>query len=230
MRILRYPEFLLLMSDLQFDKAEPEGPQQAGPGAVGSPQSCAACQQSLTDEYYEANGKTLCPKCRAGLDQLQRHSLPAATGLAFLRGGLTAMVCAGVDAAIMHFTGYSLGLVWIFCGLFIGAAVNTGSEGRGGWLFKLMALFLTYAAMGLSLALVSLASLSSSGALEKVIVFVIALLVGPVVACFTSPMMLIIYGIGFYNAWKAVQKVQIDVTGPYKLKPVEHQPEPAPLP
>jgi hypothetical protein len=221
------------MSELQFEKAEPE--TQA---PLPSASACVACKEPLTDTYYEANGQNICSRCREALNQPRQHSMAGAIGFSFLRGGVVALVCAAIDAAIAHFAHISLGLAWIFWGIFIGGAVQNASEGRGGWVFKLIAMVITYFAVGASLLFQALTDpqwdvpLASLGG---VLLSLFVLVAGPVIDCMNGPLSIIIYGIGFYNAWHAVQKVQINVTGPYQLKPAEQplepeQPQSAPLP
>lgn len=210
------------MSELQFDKAETEAP------------ACFACKQPLTDEYYEANGQSVCPRCREALSQGPKGSLPQAVVYSLLRGGVVGMLCAGISAAITHFSGWELGIVWIFCGAWIGSTIQTASEGRGGWLFKLIALVVTYFSIGLSLALQVIASpeIDTGGALGTAFAALIFLVAGPVIIAVHSLMSLLIYGFGLFQATVPVQKVKIEVTGPYRLKPLEPaEPEPpAPLP
>src|SRR2546422_2854982 len=49
----------------------------------------------------------------------------------------------GIEAA----TGYELGLVAVVVGLMVGGAVRKGSNGRGGWRYQALAMFLTYCAV-----------------------------------------------------------------------------------
>ena len=54
--------------DVQFDRAEAAAPPS--PGAVAGFQAppaataCAVCGRPLTDAYYEAGGKIVCPQCQ----------------------------------------------------------------------------------------------------------------------------------------------------------------------
>lgn len=123
---------------------------EPAPGS-GSAIACRTCQRTIPDAYYEAGGQKLCGVCKDGaLASLQQGSrigrLLAALGL----GAVAAAISAAGWYAIMATTGYELGLVAIVVGLFVGAAVRTGSRGRGGWLYQTMAVGLTYLAIATS--------------------------------------------------------------------------------
>lgn len=66
---------------------------------------------------------------------------------ALLLGSFAAAIGAATEYAIMSTTGSVNGLVSIAVGILIGGAVKMGAERRGGWLYQLMALFLTYTAI-----------------------------------------------------------------------------------
>src|SRR2546422_11725279 len=53
---------------------------------------------------------------------------------------------AGLYFGIEATTGYELGLVAVVVGLMVGGAVRKGSNGRGGWRYQALAMFLTYCA------------------------------------------------------------------------------------
>src|SRR2546422_5507986 len=54
---------------------------------------------------------------------------------------------AGLYFGIEATTGYELGLVAVVVGLMVGGAVRKGSNGRGGWRYQALAMFLTYCAV-----------------------------------------------------------------------------------
>jgi hypothetical protein len=66
-----------------------------------------------------------------------------ALGLGAAAAALGAALYFGIEAA----TGYELGLVAIVVGLIVGGAVRKGSNGRGGWRYQALAMFLTYSAV-----------------------------------------------------------------------------------
>jgi hypothetical protein len=48
---------------------------------------------------------------------------------------------------VLKATGYEIGLISIVVGLLVGGAVRKGAGGRGGWVYQLLAVFLTYTAI-----------------------------------------------------------------------------------
>ncbi|PYP80593.1 MAG: hypothetical protein DMD25_03205 [Gemmatimonadetes bacterium] len=58
-----------------------------------------------------------------------------------------AVLGAGIYFGIAALTGYEFGLVAIVVGVLVGGAVRTGSNGRGGRRYQLLAMFLTYTAV-----------------------------------------------------------------------------------
>ena len=128
-------------SSLQFDRAEPS----AGAQALAT---CGTCGATITTEYYEVNGSVVCEGCRIAL--AEQFNLGGGAGR-FLRaialGLLAAAAGFGIYYGIARLTGYEFGLVAIVVGLMVGVAVRRGSNGRGGWRYQLLAVFLTYTAI-----------------------------------------------------------------------------------
>jgi len=151
------------MSDapnLQFDRAES--------GDQGStPASCTSCKNPLQGSYYEANGAIVCEACRAALQkEWNRGSSAGRFGRALLFGIVAAAVGAGLYYAILALTGYELGLVAIVVGLLVGVAVKKGSNGRGGWRYQALAMFLTYTSIVSSYVPLIVKGIREQGAIE----------------------------------------------------------------
>lgn len=130
---------------LQFDRAEYQ-PGQAAPSA------CAVCNKPIESWYYDVNGKLACPDCAQSV-----QAATSAKGGGFLRflqalglGLVAALVGWAIYYAIAALTGYEFGLIAILVGLMIGFAVKFGSGGRGGWLYQLLAVLLTYLAVAMT--------------------------------------------------------------------------------
>ncbi len=126
--------------ELQFEKAELSSP------AAGA--ACTGCSAPIADSYFEANGTVLCPACKLKLEQAFTGGSKAARALkALLLGTGAAAVGAGLWYLVRALTGYEIGLISIAIGIGVGLAVRKGSEGRGGWFYQAMAVFLTYSAV-----------------------------------------------------------------------------------
>jgi len=125
---------------IQFERAE-------RPSAAAGP-TCAICTQPITRSYYEVNRHVTCPTCRSQiLADWNRGSSGGRFAKALGLGLLAAAVGAGLYFGIEALTGYEFGLVAVVVGLMVGAAVRKGSQGRGGWRYQLLAMFLTYTAV-----------------------------------------------------------------------------------
>jgi hypothetical protein len=99
----------------------------------------------------EINGKVICPRCR---EAVERHRT-AGSGIArFLRAALvgSAAAFAGflIYYGVMKIANMEIGLISILVGYMVGAGVRNGSRHRGGWLYQLLAIVLTYSAVAAS--------------------------------------------------------------------------------
>lgn len=137
-------------NELQFDEAEFAEPAAGGP-------LCAACRQTIADHYFQVNGAILCERCSTA-------AKARLTGGPSFKRFAKACVC-GFGAAIVGFaiyfgvlklTGWEIGLISILVGYMVGAAVRKGSDGRGGLLYQLTAVFLTYLAIAVSYSAVAI--------------------------------------------------------------------------
>ncbi|MSR65111.1 MAG: DUF4339 domain-containing protein [Verrucomicrobiae bacterium] len=123
---------------LQFDRAEFVGAAQAS-------RTCSLCKEPIHDFYYEVNAAVVCSKCQEKMGS----ALKGGSGMMrFLKASVAGLAAASVGAAIwfliLKTTGYEFGLLAIAIGFLVGIAVRWGSEGRGGWVYQGMAMFLTY--------------------------------------------------------------------------------------
>ncbi len=225
---------------LQFDRAESK--------AASAGLTCAACRQPIVQTYYTAQNKTICGVCENNM----RLSLSGGSGARrFLRatilGTLAAALGSGIYFAISALTGYEFGLVAIIVGLLVGAAVRRGSQGRGGWAYQALAIFLTYSAivttyMPAVMKAIQDAPVSETaekppeqkpeagseqpGFINKAVLVVVALAILFAIA-FIVPFMggtgnimgLIIIGIALYEAWKINKRTRLALAGPFRISP-----------
>ena len=138
--------------ELQFDRVEPAAtPGTIAPGATAPTVTCAVCGKSVGSQYYHANDKPVCASCRDVL--LASTVTPRAAG-AFVKAGLFGLGAAIAGAAIYYgviaITNFEIGLVAILIGYMVGYSVRKGAGGRGGRRFQVLALVLTYWAVGLA--------------------------------------------------------------------------------
>lgn len=218
---------------LQFDHVEPaEAP---------APLTCAMCGNEIAGTYFEVNGQVTCPACRRAVEA----QLSAGTSAGrFLRATALGLLAAGagfgIYFTILKLTGYELSLVSIIVGVMVGAAVKRGSQGRGGWRYQVLAVFLTYSAIvstyvpfvvegfreraraeaeadSTASAEAAAAAPSAAEIVVGLAAFVVLIYAVPFLAGLENLLGLFIIGIGLYFAWKTAARTTLTVTGPYRL-------------
>jgi hypothetical protein len=128
-------------AELQFDHAEYQTPP-------ASAVTCTVCNQAVPEQYYEINGKVICPPCRKAIET----RFTGGSGLGrFVRASLFGFIAAaagcGIYYAVSKITGYNFALISILVGWMVGSAVRRGAQYRGGWVYQALAIFLTYTAI-----------------------------------------------------------------------------------
>jgi hypothetical protein len=130
-------------AELQFDEAEPTT-------ATATGATCAGCNRPIESEYYEIGGKLFCPGCRQHVEAAVRGG--SGFGRFIVASALgfgAAIVGAAIYYAVTRATGWNIGYVAIVVGFIVGGAVRRGTGNRGGFVYQLLAVLLTYFAIGL---------------------------------------------------------------------------------
>lgn len=127
------------MSDeLTFDQA----------GAAAQAPVCTVCRSTIADRYWLAGAQVVCGTCRS---KLERELAGRAAGGGLLKALLFGLGGAAAGAlvyyAVLAATGYEVGLIAILVGWLVGRAVFIGSGRRGGRLYQVAAIVLTYFAI-----------------------------------------------------------------------------------
>jgi hypothetical protein len=124
---------------LQFDRAE---------FTESKLLKCSTCTEKIQNQFYQINGKTVCETCRGHAEALMTSGSGARRFIrALVFGSIAGAIGSGIYYAIQAATGYQIGLIAILVGFMVGAAVKHGSDGRGGWVYQCLAVFLTYTAI-----------------------------------------------------------------------------------
>jgi len=200
--------------------------------------SCATCQRTIPDAYFEADGQVLCTGCKdAALASREGGSGLVRAVSALALGGLAAGVSAVAWYVIVELTGYQLGIVAVGVGILVGAAVRIGAKGRGGLLYQGLAIALTYLAIASSYVPPAVeafrahaqremtASMETPSAEERRTMDA-AIVTTAVVFALTWPLMqateggligLLIVGFALYEAWKLNRRDQFAVQGPFRV-------------
>ena len=137
--------------DLQFDRVETTHP--SGDPAASPSVTCVVCGRSVGASYFTANGKPICATCRDVVTSAA--ATPRSAGPLLLAGlfGLGAAVAgAAIYYAVIAIANLEIGIVAILIGYMVGWAVQKGAGGRGGRRFQILAVALTYWAVGLAYA------------------------------------------------------------------------------
>lgn len=131
-----------MADNLQFDRAEP------APGTQAGSISCAVCHRTLPDAYFVANGRIVCENCRHAVeDEWNRGGAAGRLGKALVLGILAMIGCSVLWYVVLKLTDSQWGILAVVVGLVVGGAVRKGSNGRGGWRYQALAIFLTYTAI-----------------------------------------------------------------------------------
>ncbi len=165
---------------------------------------------------------------------MQAHGAPPGAS-AFVRALAVGLVAGAIGSTLYYLvdrlTGYQLGLVAIAVGFLVGRGVRWGTGGRGGVLYQVLAVALTYVAIAFSFLPYVLERMDrvtgcgpSCPTSSLLIPFMLAL---PIQMGIGSPFLLVIFGIGLWEAWKFTAPVPLAITGPFQAAP---PPPPAPPP
>ena len=129
--------------NLQFDRAEP-APGSTTPCAM----TCKSCGSQLTDSYFTINGNIICERCRRTIEaEWDRGGAAGRLGKALGLGILAMIACSIVWYVVLAATDSQWGILAVVVGFVVGGAVRKGSNGRGGWRYQALAIFLTYTAI-----------------------------------------------------------------------------------
>jgi hypothetical protein len=207
---------------LQFDRAEFEG-------APAAATACAVCAQPLADTYYEVSGAVVCERCRNEVEAqwnagtgVGRVARALAFGIAAAAGG------SALYAAAWFLFDSQLAIIAIVVGFMVGAAVRAGAQRRGGRVYQTLAVFLTYTAIvssyiwiayqqgELAEAFAQAATPAHAAVMAVVLLFVMYAV--PFKQGLNSLLLLLIIGIGLYQAWSMNRRNTLRISGPYSLR------------
>lgn len=195
---------------LQFDQADdPAGAQ---------PRGCANCARPITDEYYSVGDKLLCTACAGHLRDhfARRGRFAPALGL----GLLAALASAVGYFAVRALTGMQLGIVSVAVGYVVAKGVFRGAGNVGGRRFQLLAVVLTYFAVGLSYGIELARALAHEGRGPGNLLFALLLTpLHPILMAVHAPLSGIIDAFALWEAWRLTQGRTLPLSGPHHVTP-----------
>jgi hypothetical protein len=188
---------------LQFDTAD-----FGASGAV----TCAGCKQPTAGEYYEVNGQTFCPACKAQVERLFGDRPGAAGFLRALGGGLAGGAAGALlYSLVFRLNGYPFGILAIAVGWLVGHGVRLGTGSRGGALYQALAIVLTLVAIVASYVPMVVAQADAAGAIE----IAGRAIAAPVQLLLQGRLAIVAVPIGLFEAWRLNKRVRLTVTGPF---------------
>jgi hypothetical protein len=200
------------MDDLQFERAEF--------GTAATAKTCTGCHQPIAGDFYDVNGQPFCPACKAAIEQAHGSDPgPAVLGRALGAGLVAGAIGSALFYIVEHLSGYRLSIIAIAVGYLVGRGVRWGTGGRGGLVYQLIAVALTYTSIAFSSLPYVLAGDSAPLGLVDLPALTTFLLALPIRQGIESPLGLVIIGIGLYEAWTFNAPVKLAITGPFAAAP-----------
>jgi len=201
---------------LQFDRvasnAPTAGEAEAGTRAV----ICKLCSTPISADYFHLNGKIACASCRtsvAAAVATPEGMVPIARSAGL--GILAAIAGAALYYGVIALADLEIGLIAIAIGYMVGWAVRKGADGRGGRRFQILAVVLTYWAVGLAYAPLILKD--STMALPVQFFYVFALPILVITGGGSGIITAIIVAVGLRQAWRMTAATELKIDGPYRV-------------
>lgn len=121
-------------------------------GAAAAAAVCVKCAAPITGYYYENAGAVYCPKCKRLAEEASGGASDTRSGGSMTRATLLGLGAAIVGAvgywAFIKITDFEWALVSIAVGILVAKAIRKGNGDRGGRRYQILAVALTYLAIG----------------------------------------------------------------------------------
>lgn len=199
-------------TELQFDRVEKPASH-----------ACSECRSALHDSYFQANGHMLCETCaekiRNGFAQKRGGFVRFLKSTAYGIGG--AFVGSAAYTAVLTITHINAALITILIGWLVGKGVTKGNGGRGGRGYQVLAVLITYMAIGFSATLsdVLTSDIAQGSVLSGIIICVLGTFIGGAIMATSDFLGAIITFFGLLQAWQSNRAAVVEVTGPHDLEP-----------
>ncbi|HEV7706010.1 MAG TPA: hypothetical protein VGO46_17055 [Gemmatimonadaceae bacterium] len=201
---------------LQFDRVSTDAPATGQtPSALGAV-VCKLCGKPISSDYYHLNGKIACESCRTSVAAgiaTPEGILPFARATAL--GILAALAGAALYYGVIAIANLEIGIIAIAIGYMVGWGVRKGADGRGGLRFQILAVVLTYWAVGLAYAPLILKHSTMPLPLQFLYVFQLPILV--ITSGGTGFITAIIIAVGLRQAWRMTAAPTLKIEGPYRI-------------
>ncbi len=203
-------------------------------GGPSGPATCDGCGRQLRDQYWAAAGKIACETCRELIDASGTSGTPASRFLVASALGVGAMTLGTVAWwALGKFAGINAAILAIGIGWLVGTGIRFGTQGRGGLVYQIMSVTLTYLSITFATMFLIIghvrAEAPDTGVLAYPAAFVLAF-ISPVMGGLSSILSVIIIGIGLVAAWKMNRPFRVEWSGPHAVSQGASGEAPPPLP
>lgn len=135
---------------IDFSAPVTSAPATSAPASGGGTAACSKCTAPISGYYYETAGAVYCPKCKRVAEQASDAADGKGGGMA--RAALFGLGAALVGAvgywAFIKITDFDWALVSIAVGMLVAKAIRKGNGDRGGRRYQILAVALTYFAIG----------------------------------------------------------------------------------
>src|SRR5690348_7577157 len=124
---------------------------------------CSDCRNVSRTYYYALNERPVCAKCKQQYgERIARATAPGAWGRTVIQGVNAAGVGALITALGISIFGFTRILCAVGVGYFIGTAIKKANGGWPGRKYQILAVALTYFALGFGAIIPTLLSLRSA--------------------------------------------------------------------
>lgn len=184
--------------------------------------ACGICARPIAYEYWEANGKVVCPPCKTRVETQGFSGTPVSRFATAAALGIGAMLVGTLAWwAVAKYAQLQTAIIAIGIGWLVGMAVRRGSQGLGGWLYQVLAVALTYLSIVLAYTVLIVGEIdplerAGLGAAQWLDVFVYSL-GAPVMRGWGSILSVLIIGFGLFQAWKLNLRTSILWAGPHRV-------------
>lgn len=200
---------------LQFDRVQDAEPAATGARATAT---CAVCRREIDREYYDINGTTVCPSCRARIAAAVETPRDIGTLLVAGAAGLVAAIIGAVIYyAVIALAHLEIGIVAILTGYLVGYAVRKAAGNRGGRRFQMLAVVLTYVSVAMAYAPLIVRSVAAKD-IFPLLGLILALPVLVIVNSLPSGLLsAAIIFFGMQRAWRMTAAPTMVFNGPYRV-------------
>ena len=185
-------------------------------GAAAPPRNCTGCHQPIAGRYFDVNGKPFCEACTASIRQAHgagpgRAAFGRALGIGLIAGAIG----SSLFYVVARLSGYQLTVIAIAVGFLVGRGVRWATGGRGGVIYQVMAVVLTYVAIAFSWVPFLAGGLSAWLDVFDVVLRLPFILSLPIANALERPLTFVIVGIALWEAWKLTAPVPLAIGGPF---------------